>query len=179
MAICSKFGLPVRSMPNDVADKTYNAGFAFVGRARDAMDRVCANAGLEWSIQNRELQIIKSGGVFKQNAILLSPDTGLIGSPAQEAKTMTERAASKLGVTIGQPGVRKTTDIDKDGNIQECLQVIGYKVKSLLQPIIEPGAYVQVKSDGIDGEFFRVEELTHVGDTHGNDWHTDMTLRFV
>jgi hypothetical protein len=177
--ISKKFGLPVRPLPADVAQKQYPAGFAFVGRVRDAMDKACENGGLEWSIQNREIQIIKKGGVFRQKAYVLSPDTGLIGSPMQESKTMTEKAAAKEGITASQPGVRKTTKRDKDGEVQEVLQVLGYKVKSLLQPLIEPGGYVQVKSKGIEGEFFRIEELTHTGDTHGNEWHSELTLRYV
>lgn len=178
-AISKKFGLPVRPLPSDVAKKTYPSGFAFVGRVRDAMDKVCENGGLEWSIQNREIQIIKKGGVFKQKAYLLSPDTGLVGSPMQESKTMTEKAAAKEGITATQPGVRKTTERDKDGEVQEMLRALGYKVKTLLQPLLEPGGYVQVKSKGIDGEFFRIEELTHTGDTHGNEWHSELTLRYV
>jgi hypothetical protein len=178
-AISKKFGLPVRPLPADVAKKQYPAGFAFVGRVRDAMDKACENGGLEWSIQNREIQIIKKGGVFKQKAYLLTPDTGLIGSPMQESKTMTEKAAAKEGITASQPGVRKTTKRDKDGEVQQMLRVLGYKVKTLLQPLVEPGGYVQVKSKGVDGEFFRVEELTHIGDTHGNEWHSELTLRYV
>lgn len=178
-AISKKFGLPVRPLPADVAMKQYPAGFAFVGRVRDAMDKACENGNLEWSIQNREIQIIKKGGVFKQKAYLLTPDTGLVGSPMQESKTMTEKAASKEGITAKQPGVQKTTERDKDGDVQGMLRVLGYKVKTLLQPLLEPGGYVQVKSKGIDGQFFRIEELTHVGDTHGNEWHSELTLRYV
>lgn len=177
--ISKKFGLSVRPLPSDIAAKQYPSGFAFVGRVRDAMDRACDHGGLEWSIQNRELQIIKKGGVFKQVAYLLSSDTGLIGSPMKESKTMTEKAASKDGITANQAGVRKTTERDDDGNVQNKLQVLGYKVKTLLHPLVEPGGYVKIKAKSIDGEFFRVEELTHSGDTHGSDWHTSITLRYV
>lgn len=176
--IAKTFGLPVRELPDNIASKQYPSGFAFVGRSRDALDKACNNLGLEWSIQNREIQIIKKGGVFKQTAIVLSPDSGLIGSPARESKTMTEKAAAKEGITKKQKGVRVINTLDEKGNQEEKLQVNGYKVKSLLQPTLEPGGYVQVKSKGIDGEFFRIEELTHVGDTHGNEFHTDITLRY-
>lgn len=177
--ISKKFGLPVRPLPVSIAQKQYSAGFAFVGRVRDAMDKACENGNLEWSIQNREIQVLPKGGVFKQKAYVLAPDTGLIGSPMQESKTMTEKAAAKQGVTAAQPGVRRSQKRDKDGEVQEVLQVLGYKVKTLLQPLLEPGGYVQIKSRGIAGEFFRIEELTHSGDTHGNDWHTDLTLRYA
>jgi hypothetical protein len=178
-SISKSFGLPVRGIPEDYAIKKYSSGFAFVGRVRDAMDKACEYSGLEWSIQNREIQIIKKGGIFKQKAYFLSPDTGLLGSPMQESKTMTEKAAAKEGITKNQAGVRKTTEKDKDGNTQELLQVLGYKVDCLLQPLIEPGGYVQVKSKDIDGEFFRVEELTHTGDTHGSEWKSELTLRYI
>jgi hypothetical protein len=105
--ISKRFGLPVRPLPVDTTNKTYPAGFAFVGRVRDAMDKVCDNAGWEWSIQNREIQILKKGGIFKQRAYVLSSDSGLIGSPTSESKTMTEKAAAKDGITSKQAGVNR------------------------------------------------------------------------
>ena len=176
--IAAKFGLPVRQLPV-FDDKQYANGFAFAGRLRDAMDKVCDNAELSWSIQGREIQIIPKGGVFKKKAIVISPDSGLIGSPEQESQTMTEKAAAKLGFTRNQAGVRSIKEINRDGQEENNLMVLGYKVKSLLQPTIEPGGYVQVQSKGINGEFFRVELVTHVGDTHGNEWISNILLRYV
>jgi len=177
--IAGRFGLPIRPLPADLAAKQYVNGFAFVGRVRDAMDKACEYAGLEWSIQNRQIQIIRKGGVLRQQAIVLSSETGLIESPEQESKTMTEKAAAKEGVTAAQPGVRRTTEKDKDGEVQQLLQVLGYKARSLLQPTLEPGGYVQLKTLDIAGEFFRIEELIHSGDTHGNEWQTHLTLRYT
>jgi len=174
-----RFGLPVRPMPTDVASKQYSAGFAFVGRVRDGLTKACDHMALEWSIQNREVQIIKKGGVLRQRAYLLSPETGMVGSPMQEAKTMTEKAASKLGFTATSPGVRTTFELNREGEFEKMLMVLGYKVITLLQPLIEPGGYVQVKSKSIRGEFFRVEEVVHNGDTHSTEWHTELTLRYV
>lgn len=177
--LSKKFGLPVRVLPSDVASRQYPSGFAFVGRVRDGMDRACDYMGLEWSIQNREIQIIKKGGTYKKQAYVLSPDTGLLGSPMLESKTMTEKAAAKKGITANQPGVQVTLGAPKNGTPQEKLRVLGYKVRSFLQPSLEPGGYVQLKTTGIDGEFFRVEELTHSGDTHGNEWQSEITLRYA
>ena len=177
--IAGRFGLPVRSFPAGVESRQYPSGFAFVGRVRDAMDKACQYLGLEWSIQNREIQIVKKGGVFQKRAIVLSPDSGMVGSPMLESKTMTDKAAAKEGITSKQKGVRETLKRDDNGTMKRVLHVDGYKVKSLLQPTIEPGGYVQIKSVGIDGQFFRVEEVVHSGDTHGQDWQTELTLRFV
>lgn len=177
--LASRFGLPVRPFPSDAQDKQYASGFAFAGRLRDAMTKVCDYAGLEWSIQNREIQVIKKGGVLKKRAFYLSSDTGMIGSPMSESRTMTEKAAAKLGFTAKQTGVVLTSKLNREGVVETMLRVLGYKVKTLLQPLIEPGALVQLKSKSINGEFFRVEQLTHSGDTHGADWHTEVTLRFL
>lgn len=177
--LAKRYGLPMRPLPADIAAKQYKNGFAFVGRVRDALDKACQYAGVEWSIQNREVQIIKRGGVFTRRAYLLSPDTGMIGSPMQESKSMTEKAAAKEGITATQPGVRRTIERDADGEARPVLQVLGYKVTTFLLPLLEPGGYVQLKSKSINGEFFRVEELVHNGDTHGKDWHTEITLRYT
>lgn len=177
--IAGRFGLPVRPLPDGIAARQYPSGFAFAGRLREAMDKACNYLGLEWSIQNREVQVIKKGGVFRKQALVLSPDSGMVESPMLESKTMTEKAAAKEGVTAAQPGVRATFERDNDGQMQRVLQVNGYKVRSLLQPTVEPGGYVQIKSKGIDGQFFRVEEVTHTGDTHGTAWQSELTLRFV
>jgi hypothetical protein len=172
----ASFGLPVRTLP-DFTDKQYSAGFAFIGRTRDALDKVCKYLGLEWSIQGREVQIVRAGATIKQQAVVLSADTGLIGSPELDANTMTEQAAAKDGFTASQKGVRVITELDELGKERKMLQIAGYKVRSLLQPTLEPGALVQLKARGVT-EFLRIDELTHTGDTHGQEWVTEMTLRF-
>lgn len=183
--LAARFGLPVRALPTDVAAKQYPAGFAFVGRVRDGMNKACGFMGLEWSIQNGEIQVIKKGGVYRKLAYVLSPDTGLIGSPESETKTMTDEAAAKQGVTADQAGVTSTTTAGKTlksgktGKSQTKLQVSGYKAVSFLQPLMEPGGYVQLKTRDVDGEFFRIEGLRHNGDTHGDDWFSEITLRFA
>lgn len=189
--LAGKFGLTVRTLPADIGDKEYKNGFAFVGRARDGLTKACEYMGLEWSIQNREVQILAKGGVYRKQAYVLSPTSGLIGSPEPEAKTMTDEAAAREGVTAEQTGVTasikagraakklKSGKTGTTGTEQTKLQVQGYQASSLLQPLIEPGGYVQLKTRDIDGEFFRVEEVNHVGDTHGGDWYSELTLRYA
>ena len=97
--IAATFGLPVRPLPADIAAKQYPEGFAFVGRAREAMTKACEYLGLEWSIQNREVQILKKGKAVDMQAFVIGPNTGMIDSPESESKTMTEAAAAKKGQT--------------------------------------------------------------------------------
>lgn len=49
------------------------------------------------------------------------------------------------------------------------------KAKSLLQPGARPGRRVKLESRAIEG-FFKVTMATHVGDSHGADWYTDLEL---
>jgi len=178
-SVAASFGLSVRQFPTDIVDKVYPGGFSFVGRSREAMAKVCSYLGLEWSIQNQEIQVLKKGGVMQRTAVVLSEDTGLIGSPALEAKTLSDKAAAKQGITVNTAGVIQRRKATTDGDIETKLEVQGYKVVSLLQPTIEPGSVVQVKSKGIDGTFFRVESVTHSGSNFGGDFTSTLTLRFI
>lgn len=52
----------------------------------------------------------------------------------------------------------------------------GVRFKSLLQPRIRPGRRVRVASRALRGDFL-VEKVTHTGDTHSDDWSTDVEAR--
>lgn len=179
--VADQFGLPVRKLPPNIQQKIYPNGFPAVGRVRDAMSRVCNYLGLEWSIQNQEIQVIKKGGNTERTAIVLSPDTGLIGSPELEAKTMSDKLAAKQGITTKSDGVvvKKSDKITASGKEpKDRLEVHGYKVRSLMQPTIVPGDVLKVEAEGVNN-FFKVEKITHQGDTHGSEWETECNVRFT
>lgn len=168
--------LPIRPFPS-VADKEYPGGFSFVGRVRDGMNKACKYLGLEWSLQNREVQLVAVGGVSSTQAILISSETGMIDHPKREEKTISDKLAAEKGLTNGQGAVKKEYT-DSKGNAKTKYEVLGYKVKTLLNPVAEPGGYARLKSVGVDG-YFRIEAVDHVGDTHSNDWYSEITLRFL
>lgn len=177
-SIASKFALPVRPLPPDIASKTYPQGFSFVGRSREAMSKVCQYLDCEWSIQNQEIQILKKGGSMKRTAVVISSDTGMIGSPSLESKTMSDKAAAKKGISTSTSGVIKRPKETEGGEIKERFEIQGYKVKCLLQPALEPGDVVKLQAEGVDN-FFKIEKLIHVGDTFGKDWYSELSLRFI
>ncbi len=49
------------------------------------------------------------------------------------------------------------------------------KVRSLLQHSVRPGVRVELRSDTHRG-VFRVEKVTHTGDTAGGDWYSDLEV---
>lgn len=180
-SVASKFGLPVGVLPTGISNKQYPQGFSFVGRVRDAMNKVCNYLGLEWSIQNQTIQIIKKGGSRERTAIVMSPSTGMIGSPQLEAKTMSDKLAAKQGLTTNSNGVvtKKSDKLTVSGNPpKDRLEVQGYKVESLMQPTILPGDVVKVEAEGV-GNWFKVERVTHQGDNFGKEWVTEVSVRFI
>jgi hypothetical protein len=56
-------------------------GYTAHGKASAELDKLLKTAGLSWSIQNGALQLLKGDAPAKGQAVLLSPTTGLIGSP--------------------------------------------------------------------------------------------------
>ena len=68
----------------NVKPAKFALGYVATGDAMSALDRVCRSCGLEWSIQDNQLQLLERGKALAEQAVLLSPQTGLIGSPAPE-----------------------------------------------------------------------------------------------
>lgn len=51
------------------------------GNSRDVLNRVALNNNANWSVQDGELVMIPAGSVLGGDAVLLSQETGMIGSP--------------------------------------------------------------------------------------------------
>ena len=64
-----------------VTDKLAQTGMVLSGMATKHMNKLAEALGLEWSIQDNTLQIITRGSKTTEEAVLLTPQTGLIGSP--------------------------------------------------------------------------------------------------
>lgn len=185
-AVAANFGLPLK-MKVDAADRQLPKGFGFTGRTRNALSELCQYLGLEWSAQQGEIMIINKGGTYSQDAVVLSPSSGLIGSPKPVTKTMTDKKAGSAGVAYGQDGVRRYTKTDPNAKVKnrQMYNVDGYSVKGLLNSAIMPGSIVKLVSRTTGGDdsndtkqFFRVEEVEFQGDTHGSDWIFDAELRY-
>lgn len=65
----------------DGAVSTFAQGITISGPAKPELDKLARTLGFEWSIQDGELQILKPAEVAKNQAIKLSLESGLIGTP--------------------------------------------------------------------------------------------------
>lgn len=109
------------------------------GPAAAELTRLCASAGLSWSVQDGVLQVLPVGRALSRVAVELAPDTGLVGSP--------ERGKGSA-----------------------------VKARALLIPDLVPGRLVSLRSGVVSGAY-RIEDVEYTGDTKGDDWYADLTLR--
>lgn len=63
------------------------SGATLKGSASRELTRVLAPKGVGWSVQGGRLQILKKGQALPEQAILISKDSGMIGSPEFSAPT--------------------------------------------------------------------------------------------
>lgn len=162
-AIALKMGL-VLMMQEDLPNKDFPHGFSFYGAAKTALHKVVRGSGMEWSIQNQTLQVIASKGVTKRTALVIAPDTGLIGYPERT----TEGAKEKARVKDKSTGKKKEI-------VSSRQERSGWRVMSLLIPQINPGDVVKLESKTVN-DFFRVDAVTHTGGYDGGDWQTELQL---
>lgn len=152
-AVLNEIPLAKRSAVVDNAiaqavDKQFANGFSAVGNAFDALTRITEELSLEWSVQDREIKIVAAGGSDGSRAVVLAPGKGMIGSPQRRRSTDDKRAVFD-----------------------------GWLVRSLLQPKIEPAGLISIEAEAIEpGAAFRVEKVTHKGDTFGDDWYTEVEV---
>lgn len=159
--VAADMGLLV-NYADDCEFTTLVNGFSFMGAGRDCLTKACDGSGLSWSIQNNTLQVIKDGGSTNKEAIKLTAESGLIGfvekirkSPKKANKTAEKTKA-------------KTSTATKE-------KKAGWKLKCLLQPVLNPGDLVYVESKAVKG-WFKIESLKHNGSYSGQNWYTEMEV---
>lgn len=179
-AVGANFGLPLR-MNITGEDRQIVTGFAFNGRTRNAFTEICDYLGLEWSAQQGEIQVMNKGAPYSNQAVYLSPNSGLIDSPKPKARTIGDKKAGKAGIEYGQDGIRRYTKTDPNAKVKNRVMydIHGYDIKALMNGAIYPGAYIKLISRATkDGKFFVVDECTYAGDTHGSDWHVGAAILY-
>ncbi|CUJ46182.1 MULTISPECIES: phage protein [Achromobacter] len=161
--IARQMGLPL-VMADDVADRRWQQGFSFYGAARTALHKVTQGTGLEWSIQNQQLQVVQRRGTTRRQAVVLAADTGLLGFPERTREAAREKAK-----------VKDQTTGDNVNLVSAQQQRDGWRVQSLLLPTLNPGDLVKLESKSVEA-FLRVEGLQHSGDSAGGNWQTELQL---
>jgi hypothetical protein len=80
----------------------FGPGTVISGNAARELTDFCRSAGLEWSVQDGQLQILNLNKPLAQKAVFLSSATGLVGSPSVDGKGIV--TAQALIIPDLQPG---------------------------------------------------------------------------
>jgi hypothetical protein len=107
--------------------------------------------GLNFSVQNQSAYIVPSDAGTDADVVFLSPDTGMVGSPA-------------IG---GTP-----SNLAKDGTTDKR----GVKVTSLLNGALIPENFIELKSEKVNG-LYKIESVVHTGSYEGDYWYSDITCK--
>lgn len=146
--MASDLGLALR--PIDFAlTSQYLQGFSFAGSVKEGLKKIAQKADLEFSVQNGELQILKKRGVTPSVAINLNFNSGLLDMP--------ERLNNL-----------------KSNLIEEAPNP-GFRVRCLLNPLIEPGSILNLTNVEVPGNF-RVETVKHTGDNFEGDFVSEIEV---
>ena len=137
--------------PSEVFDqlraKAIQHAKAIRGPARMSLDKILKAEGLEWSIQDNVIQILKPEQLRADQAHLVNQSTGMVGSPEYNAPK--------------KPGEKAAV-----------------KVRMLLHAGLVPGQKIKLESDSVTG-VFRLEAVTHTGDTHSKEYYSDIEAKPV
>ncbi len=141
------FTLPDALDKNPDLDAQFAAGEVASGPARLHLDKLLRPYGYTWAIQNNELRVLRENQIPSLTAHEIDEAHGMIGTP-----------------TFGSP--------PRSGKPPHV------NVKMLLYPELLPGDLVKVTTKDIKvNGFFRIEAVKHEGDTHGNNWFTEIEIK--
>lgn len=160
LADAFKVPLELQSHATSDLEGRIASGEVVTGYVADEMDRLLAPFGLGWSFQNGRLQVLPFDKTSPGEIRVIREDTGegggMLGSPDIEPpKISAPRKAGRHGSSRAQPKVPKL------------------KVKHTLYPELIPGERIQLQSRSINGTF-KIDALKHKGDTHGDEWATEI-----
>lgn len=141
-------------------------GFASAGSTAAAMTKLLEGADRVWSIQDGKLQIRKRGEPAKGTILLISPDSGLIGSPTHVAAEQSQNTSQEQKLKVPPP---TSVKLPKKPNRKSVAHV---KAKCLMNGEIRCGTKVAIKSENINGVFM-VDLVNHKGDSWGSEWSSE------
>lgn len=120
-------------------------GYSFAGAATELLDKLARVHGFSWWISDGRFYALDDDVVFGVENVVISSNNGFLLRAEQMLVTPWQK---QLGTTI----------------------------KSLLNPFIIPGGsvFLNTRINPILNGSYKVHSLTHSGDTHADDWTTEI-----
>lgn len=131
-------------------------GQVLYGMTRDHLRTSAQSTATSWSIQDGKLTMIERTGYLPGQAVVLTAKTGLVGTPEQSQDGVRARCLLNPQLRVGS-----RVKIDNRSILRAKIDM-NYTAINMTP---------KVSNDG----FYRVLIAEHSGDTHGTDWHTNLT----
>lgn len=143
----TKLGLTVGTQKG-LKTINYLNGFTYSGLAKTLIDQLVSQMGLEWHVQDTEIFILPKNEDAGNEAVVLSPNTGLIGYPTKTDDGM--ECVSLLNPKI-KPGraIKLESKQFSEGN--RTSKIASQTLKN-------------------SGDIFKVKRCVYSGDTHEGPW---------
>jgi hypothetical protein len=151
----SSRGVSAGAIPNLGAERLAR-GKVMYGMSRDYLRQSSETTGSTWSIQDGKVQYVGLTDVLPNQAVVLNSNSGLIGSAEQTTQGIKAKCLLNPMLKIASKVSINEDDIseEKGGQSEE-----GEKKKP-----------AEIAADGL----YRLLAVEHVGDTHGNEWFSNL-----
>ena len=133
-----------------IKTKVYKKGFTFSGTAKELLDTLTRQLNLEWSVQDGELIILPKNGPDGQEAVVVTPDTGLIGFP-------TKTKDGLEFVSLLNPRIRPG-------------RVVIVRSKQFYGVEMEQSKFIASRALKESGAIVKCKRVVYEGDTHEGNW---------
>ena len=132
-------------------------GKPMFGMSRDYLRQSAQSTSTTWSIQDGRVNVVPLTGVLPGTAVVLSPSTGLIGTPEQTEDGISIKCLINPTLRVGGL-VRLDGRVILEGENKDAGKDGEAKVQSPLAP------------DGV----YRILTVGFDGDTRGTDWYANL-----
>lgn len=159
--IAAQMGLPISGSAGAMKQSTILAGgFSFVGGAKNLLNRLTRMDGINWTIQEGVIQLLKPGEPISTNCYELNAGSGLIGVP------------KRVNISVGSGSSKGGSETADAGG--ESAQ-LGWEVTYLMNLAIGVNSYIHITSKAVNG-YFRVQKIAIDGDNYEGDWQCRATV---
>lgn len=138
----------------ELAGQALPRGKVMYGMARKYMRDAANTTGTTWSIQDGKVQMVPLKGYLPGEAVVLTHETGLVGTPEQTQDGITVRCLINPRLRIG-------------GRIKLDNASVKQAQSDLKAAAKRPA---KLDNDGI----YRILKAEFAGDTRGNDWYANL-----
>ncbi len=150
--VCNTSNIMVAHVSENLEERRLPRGKVFFGTPRQYLNDVVRGNQATYFVEGNDITVNKFTDAAKEEAIVTSPETGLIGLPAQT-----------------QDGCSFTMLLNPNVHLFSLVQLKNSEMKESTA-LPEKGKY----RSPIDDEWiYQVFRLTHKGDTRGNEWYTE------